>query len=211
MLSGDTREIKDGFTVMGYRHRYRWGVMVLLGLGLCLGLGWHFGPNPQAAIAQNAPPPTLAPAMPMIAGNFDDPQGRFQIGIFEGYQVSRAGNAPLIQAPDGSLAYTVVIAPLPSEVATASEADLVQVTEATFGPGEGFTAGDVQAIPGGGIRINWTGRLSQGAAAPQPISGKIFARQRNSDAFLLLVAATADREAQLSDAIVTLGGTLTVP
>jgi len=196
---------------MGHRHRYRWLMVAVVSLGLCLWLGWRWDGDPPTAAAQNAPPPTLAPAMPMLAGNFDDPQGRFQIGIFEGYQVSRAGNAPLIQSPDGSLAYTVAVAPLPAGAAIATEADLVQVTQQTFGQGEGFTTGDVQAIPGGGIRINWTGRLSQGAAPPQPITGKVFARQRNGSAFLLMVAATADREAQVSDAIVTLGGTLTVP
>lgn len=196
----------------GHRYRYRWLMVAVISLSLCLGLGWHGGGEPSAAVAQNAPPPALAPALPMIAGNFDDPQGRFQIGIFEGYQVSRAGNAPLIQDPDGSLAYTVAIAPLPSGAAMATEADLVQVTQQTFGQGEGFTTGDVQAIPGGGIRINWTGRLSQGAAPPQPIAGKVFARQRDGSAFLLMVAATAAREeAQVSDAIVTLGSTLTVP
>lgn len=196
---------------MGHRNRYRWLIVMLLSLGLCLGLGWHWRGIPSAAVAQNAPPPTLAPALPMMSGNFEDAQGRFQIGIFEGYQVSRAGSAPLLQAPDGSLAYTVAIAPLPSGAAMATEADLVQVSQETFGQGEGFTTGDVQAIPGGGLRINWTGRLSQGAAPPQPMVGKIFARQRGSEAFLLMVAATADREAQVSDAIVTLGGTLNVP
>jgi hypothetical protein len=147
----------------------------------------------------------------MISGNFEDPQGRFQIGLLEGYQVNRAGAAPLLQAPNGSLAYTVVIAPLPTGANPATEADLVQVAQQTFSRGESFTAGDVQAIPGGGVRINWTGLLSQGAAPPQPITGKIFARQRGGDAFLLMVAATTAAEAQVSDAIVTLGSTLTVP
>jgi hypothetical protein len=146
----------------------------------------------------------------MISGNFQDPQGRFQIGIFDDYKVSRAGSAPLIQNPDGSLAYTIAIAPLPMGTAVASEADLVATAQRTFGQGEGFTVGDVQAIPGG-IRINWTGQLSQGAAPPQPITGKMFARQQGGNAFLLMVAATADREAQLTDAIVTLGSTLLVP
>lgn len=199
---------------MGHRHRfrYRWLMVAVVSLSLCLGLGWRWSGAPSAAVAQNAPPPTLAPALPMIAGNFDDPQGRFQIGIFEGFQVNRVGNAPLIQSPDGSLAYTVAIAPLPGGAAMATETDLVQVTQQTFGQGEGFTTGGVQAIPGGGLRINWTGQLSQGATPPQPITGKVFARQRDSNAFLLMVAATADREeAQVSDAIVTLGGTLTVP
>ncbi|MFH7245215.1 MAG: hypothetical protein ACHWZW_20450 [Spirulina sp.] len=196
---------------MGHRNRYRWLIVALLSLGLCLGLGWRWSGTNSAAVAQNAPPPSLAPALPMISGNFEDPQERFQIGIFEGYQVNRAGSAPVIQAPDGSLAYTVAITPLPAGSAPATEADLVQVTQQTFGQGEGFTTGDVQAIPGGGVRINWTGLLSQGAAPPQPIAGKIFARQRDSEAFLLMVAATAAAEAQVSDAIVTLGSTLTVP
>jgi hypothetical protein len=39
----------------------------------------------------------------------------------------------------------------------------------------------------------------------------MFARQQGGNAFLLMVAATADREAQLTDAIVTLGSTLLVP
>jgi hypothetical protein len=147
----------------------------------------------------------------MISGNLEDPQGRFQIGIFDGYTVSQVGSSPLLQAPDGSLAYTVAIAPLASGPQPAAEADLIGAAQQTFGHGEGFTTGDVQAIPGGGIRINWTGRLSQGGSPPQPISGKIFARQRGSEAFLLMVAATSDREAQVSDAIVTLGSTLAVP
>lgn len=195
---------------MGHRYRYRWLIVMLVSLGLCLGLSWRMGEGQPAALAQNAPPPTLAPAMPMMSGNFTDPQGRFQIGIFDGYQVSRAGTAPLIQAPDGSLAYTVALAPLPGGAAPAAEADLVEAARRTFSQGEGFTVGDVQAIPGG-IRINWTGQLSQGAAPPQPVTGKIFARQRNSEVFLLMVAATADREAQVTDAIVTLGSTLLVP
>jgi hypothetical protein len=155
----------------------------------------------------------------LLSGNISVSAG-FQIGKIGALRLFsflhgllfRNGNAPLIQDPDGSLAYTVAIAPLPSGAAMATEADLVQVTQQTFGQGEGFTTGDVQAIPGGGIRINWTGRLSQGAAPPQPIAGKVFARQRDGSAFLLMVAATAAREeAQVSDAIVSLGSTLTVP
>ncbi|NJL48528.1 MAG: hypothetical protein HC929_14915 [Leptolyngbyaceae cyanobacterium SM2_5_2] len=159
----------------------------------------------------NAPPPTLAPALPMISGNFEDPQGRFQIGIFDGYRVSTAGTSPLFEAPDGSLAYTVAIAPLTTDLNQVSEADLVGAAQRTFGRGEGFAAGDIQPIPGGGIRINWTGQLSQGTVPPQPIIGKIFARQVESNAFLLLVAATEAGEPQLSDAIIALGSTLTVP
>ncbi|MBW4484612.1 MAG: hypothetical protein KME14_18925 [Tildeniella torsiva UHER 1998/13D] len=186
---------------------------IALVVSILLTQGMHLSSEigDRNAVAQtNAPPPALAPALPMVNGSFEDPQGRFQIGIFDGYSVSSAGGNPLFQAADGGLAYTVAVAPLPS--APTPEAALVASAESTFGAGEGFVAGDdVQPIPGGGIRINWTGRLSQGAAPPQPITGKIFARQRGEEAFLLLVAATSAAEPQLSDAINALGGTLTVP
>ncbi|MGF1517350.1 MAG: hypothetical protein ACFCVB_06040 [Nodosilinea sp.] len=195
----------------------RFGVLIVGAIALVVsivltqGLPGGVGKNTPDALAQgNAPPPALAPALPMVSGSFEDPQGRFQIGILDGYSVSSAGGSPLFQAADGSLAYTVAVAPLAS--AQASEAALVAAAESTFGAGEGFVAGnDVQPIPGGGIRINWSGRLSQGAAPPQPIAGKIFARQRGNEVFLLLVAATSAAEPQLADAINALGGTLTVP
>ncbi|HSM83546.1 MAG TPA: hypothetical protein VLS96_17805 [Nodosilinea sp.] len=194
---------------MGQRMR-RWRGLglgaIALAVSVLLGLGLHLG---RVQAQGNAPPPALAPALPMVSGSFSDPQGRFQIGIFEGYSVSSAGGNPLFQAADGSLAYTVAVAPLP--VAATPEAALVAAAESTFGAGEGYVAGDVQPIPGGGVRINWAGQLSQGAAPPQPITGKIFASQRNAQAFLLLVAATETGEPQLSDAINALGSTLTVP
>lgn len=191
---------------MGYRHQYRWLIVLLLSLGICLSLGWRWGGDNTTAVAQPTPSPNLAPALPALGGTLEDTQGRFQIGIFDGYQVNRAGRTPLIQAPDGRLAYTVVVVPMAAE----AEADLLTAAQDVFGQGEGFTPGDVQTIPDG-IRINWTGRLSQGAAPPQPITGKIFARQRGSNVVLLLVAATANHEAQVADAIVTLDSTLTVP
>jgi hypothetical protein len=190
-------------------------VSIVLTQGMHLGGGGNTLDALRAAIPEgiaqgNAPPPALAPALPMVSGSFADPQGRFQIGILDGYSVSSAGGSPLFQAADGSLAYTVAVAPLPT--APTPDAALIAAAESTFGAGEGFVAGDdVQPIPGGGIRINWSGRLSQGAAPPQPITGKIFARQRREEVFLLLVAATSVAEPQLSDAINALGGTLTVP
>ncbi len=190
-------------------------VSIVLTQGMHLGGGGNTPDALRAAIPEgiaqgNAPPPALAPALPMVSGSFADPQGRFQIGILDGYSVSSAGGSPLFQAADGSLAYTVGVAPLPT--APTPAAIRAASAESTFGAGEGFVAGDdVQPIPGGGIRINWSGRLSQGAAPPQPITGKIFARQRREEVFLLLVAATSVAEPQLSDAINALGGTLTVP
>ncbi|TVQ07309.1 MAG: hypothetical protein EA368_14490 [Leptolyngbya sp. DLM2.Bin27] len=183
---------------------------IALAMSVLLAQGWGLEQSPFKAQAQgNAPPQALAPALPMVSYSFEDPQGRFQIGIFDGYSVSAAGGNPLFQAADGSLAYTVAVAPLPAD--NAPDAALLAAAKGTFGNGEGFVAGDVQPLPGGGVRINWAGRLSQGAAAPQPIVGKIFARQRGDEVFLLLVAATPAAENQVSDAISALGSTLIVP
>jgi hypothetical protein len=192
--------------------RFRVLLMGMMAVALALGLARGLPPmqGSPAAIAQgNPPPPALAPALPMVSGRFEDPQGRFQIGILDGFTVSTAGGSPLFQATDGSLAYTVAVAPL--TFAETPEAALVAAAQSTFGNGEGFVAGNVQPIPGGGVRINWSGRLSQGTTPPQPITGKIFARQRENNVFLLLVAATPVAEAQLSDAIIALGSTLIVP
>jgi hypothetical protein len=189
-------------------------IALLASILLTQGIHWDLGlsgrtVSPLAQAQGNAPPPALAPALPMVSGSFEDPQERFQIGILEGYSVNSVGVNPLFQAADGSLAYTVAVAPLLA--ASSPEAAMVAAAETTFGNGEGFVAGDVQPIAGGGVRINWAGRLSQGAAPPQPITGKIFARQRDAQVFLLMVAATSAGEAQVSDAINALGSTLTVP
>ena len=206
----------EDLTMGQVSRRFRGLVMgaIALAVSVLLAQGLHLGGGSGllGVVAQtqgNAPPPVLAPALPMVGGSFEDSQGRFQIGILEGFTVSSANGSPLFQAVDGRLAYTVAVAPLPK--ADSPDAALVRAAQRTFGQGEGFVTGDVRSIPGGGVRFNWTGRLSQGAAAPQPITGKIFARQRDSEVFLLLVAATEAGEAQVSDAILALGSTLIVP
>jgi hypothetical protein len=189
--------------------RWSWLMLVLLALGVALGWGW--GSVWQMAPLQaqtNAPPVELAPALPMVSGTFQDGGDRFEIGILDGFEVSSVGSAPLFQAPDGSLAYTVVVAPAEPE---ASDATLLRLANEAFGQGEGFTPAGQQALPGGGLQILWTGQLTQGNGPPQPISGQIFAKQRDTDVFLLMVAATAGQADQVGDAIATLGSTLTVP
>ncbi|MGB3138238.1 MAG: hypothetical protein WBB18_15635 [Nodosilinea sp.] len=184
-------------------------IALVISLLLAQGTHWDGRSGGSAQAQGNTPPPALAPPLPMVSGSFEDPQGRFQIGILDGYSVSSTGGNPLFQAADGSLAYTIAVAPL--RPASSPAAAMVAAAQATFGAGEGFVTSDVQPIAGGGVRINWAGRLSQGAAPPQPITGKIFARQRETEVFLLLVAATDAGEAQVADAINALGSTLVVP
>lgn len=189
--------------------RWAWVLLVVVGLGIALGLNRGDIALLQPLHAQtNAPPPELAPTLPMVSGAYRDADGQFEIGILSGYEVSTAGSAPLFQAPDGSLAYTVVVSPAEPG---ASNVALEEVAERVFGQGEGFTTSGLQSLPGGGLQIDWRGQLSQGNAPPQPISGKIFAKQRGSDVFLLMVAATGAGAPQVGDAIATLGSTLKVP
>jgi len=195
---------------MGLRlRRWSWLTLVLLALGGALGWGW--GNVWQLAPSQaqtNDPPPQLAPTLPMVSGTFQDAAKRFEIGILEGYKVSSVGSAPLFQAGDGSLAYTVVVSPAESN---ASDATLVRLANEAFGQGEGFTPIGQQTLPGGGLQISWTGQLSQGSGLPQSMSGQIFAKQRDTEVFLLMVAATEAGAEQVGDAISTLGSTLKVP
>jgi hypothetical protein len=188
--------------------RWSWFMVGVLALGATLGWGWgnvwHMSPI-QAQT--NPPPPELAPTLPMVSGTFQDAGERFEIGILDGYEVSSVGTNPLIQAPDGSLAYTVVVSPAQPD---APDGTLVRLANEAFGQGEGFTPIGQQALPGGGLKIRWTGQLTQGGGPPQPISGQIFAKQRATDVFLLMVAATEEGADQAEDAIAILGSTLKV-
>ena len=189
--------------------RWSWLALVLLTLGVSLGWAWgNVWLSSPLQAQTNAPPPELAPALPMVSGTFQDAEGQFEIGIFDGYEVSSLGAAPLFQAPDGSLAYTVVVSPAPPN---ADDGTLVQLANEAFGQGEGFAPIGQESLPGGGLQIRWTGRLTQARGGAQPISGQIFAKQRNSDVFLLLVAATEGATDQVEDAIASLGSTLKVP
>ncbi|MEM6426476.1 MAG: hypothetical protein AAF728_15155, partial [Cyanobacteria bacterium P01_D01_bin.128] len=115
--------------------------------------------------AEDAPAevPTDAPAIPELTGNFEDPQGRFQVGILDGFAITTVAGNPLLESADGNLAYTVVVLPTGStddaEVAL-TDAALAQAVKTTFAQGEGFQTTGFEAIPDGGVQIAWAGRLS---------------------------------------------------
>ena len=190
---------------------YRWSWLGLGVLAWAVALGWGWGTvwlSPPLQAQTNAPPPALAPVLPMVSGTFQDAEGQFVIGILDGYEVSTAGTSPLFQDPNGSLAYTVVVA---QAEPNAADDTLMQLANEAFGQGEGFTPIGRQTLPGGGLQISWRGQLTRARGGPQPITGQIFAKQRGSDVFLLLVAATEGATEQVGDAISTLGSTLNVP
>lgn len=144
-----------------------------------------------------------------ISGTYEEPQGRFQVGIIDGYSVSSAGGSPLFQQGDGGLAYSVVRVPLSSETPL-SDVGLAEITEQTLGQGEGFQAQTFDNVPGGGLQIAWTGRLSQGAAPPQPVGGLVLAKQEGSAAYLLVIAALEDAAGQVPSVAASLAATLEI-
>jgi hypothetical protein len=167
---------------------------------------------PSGAIAQspdNEIPTLTAPVLPAISGTYEDPQGTFQIGILEGYRVSTVGGAPLFQSERGDLAYSVVRVPLNS-ANPLSDVALVEIARQTLANGEGFRTHTFSSVTGGGLQIDWSGRLSQGAAPPEPISGRILARQREADVYLVITSAFDAAAPQLTQILDVLSSTLTI-
>lgn len=185
---------------------------VALVLSLMLGYGLS-DPLTVNAPALAQVEPTAENASPTdISGIYTDPQNRFEIGILNGYQVSTAGGSPLFQAPDGSLAYAVVLVPLDANAPDPlPDVALLRAAETALGQGEGFQTANFQPVEGGGLQIEWTGRLSQGSGPPQPISGRILAKQEGMTIYLLTVAGTETGSAQVEPATASLVPTLIVP
>lgn len=166
----------------------------------------------QEAVAQEATDDTdpipSNPGIP-ITGNYEDPQGNFQVGLLEGYATRSAAGSPLFQNDDGSLAYSIVRVPLESETQL-SEIGLVEIAQQTLGQGEGFQTQTFNTLPDGAVQIDWLGRLSQGTAPPQPVSGTILAKQQGAAAYLIVVAALDAAVEQVPDIVSTLADTLVV-
>ncbi|WP_008308913.1 hypothetical protein [Leptolyngbya sp. PCC 6406] len=143
-----------------------------------------------------------------LSGTYEDPRNRFQIGLAEGYAVSTAAGSSLFTSPDGSLAYSLIHAPLNSETPL-SEIGLVELARQVLGRGEGFQTQTFQPISTG-LQIAWTGQFTQGMAPPAPISGTIVAQQRGAAVYLLVVAAQDAALEQLPEATSALVESLTI-
>lgn len=143
-----------------------------------------------------------------LDGHFVDTQDNYQIGILEGYGVTSIGNSPLIEAPDGHLAYTVVTVPQVQNSfdRPLSDAALAQVAQGIFSRGEGFQATPYRSVPGG-VQISWTGQLTLGGVA-QPVGGELLALQTEKGITVLLVAATAVSAEEVPAAFSTLTNSL---
>ncbi|MEB3884377.1 hypothetical protein [Lyngbya sp. CCY1209] len=167
-------------------------------------------PTPQASpTPKPAPPPEPEPAvepLPLSGSAYQDPRGQFEVGILQDYNVGFAGNSPLLEAPDGNLAYTVVAKPRESDRAL-PDSSLAQIAIETFERGEGFDPGTYQSVGAGEIRMPWTGSLKIGANT-QPITGSILVRQVGDRILILLVSATQAGAENIDAAIAALSDTL---
>lgn len=161
-------------------------------------------PPSLAAPSPIAPSPaSTAPPLP-VSGEYKDPAGRFKVGILQNYKVSPLAGSVLIESPDGSLAYTVLVRSqgqlaLQNGTATFVNDALAKIAQTAFQQGEGFQPGQWQAIPGG-IKLDWTGSLTI-AGKSQPIGGTILVRQLPTDVAMILIAATQSATGQVPGAI----------
>ena len=163
-------------------------------------------PSPSPTPEPPPPPIPQVEPLPLSNNNYKDPQGRFQVGILDGYNVGFVGNFPLIESPEGNLAYTVVVKPRESD-RQLPNASLAQIAIETFERGEGFTPGSYQELGTNSVRLPWTGTLRIGSKT-QPIQGSILARQIGNNIFLLLVSATEEKTSEIDAAIAALSDTL---
>ncbi|MGP1387678.1 MAG: hypothetical protein ACTS2F_29340 [Thainema sp.] len=177
--------------------------------------------DPAATPAPTAAPtPLPVPTEPVVelefeplplSGNYEDDSGLFQVGILEGFTVSRAAAAPLFESGDGHIAYTVAIAPIdfsttPTDL---SNEALVRVAERVFGRGEGFRIQSVEPTANNGTLMEWLGSLTVGGAT-QPMQGSIIAQQAGSNVVLLLIAATDTGAETLTSVTGTLAESLEI-
>ncbi len=159
------------------------------------------------ATTSNPPATTLsAPTLPLSEAPYKDPQGRFEIGILENYKVSAIADAPLIESPDGNLAYTVVVQRKITKESFTNEA-LAQMAINQFQRGEGFQPNQLKVLSPGEILIPWTGSLTIGKNK-QPITGEILVRQNQDQIIILLVSATENAKDNIPSAIRTLSDVL---
>ncbi|WP_413163370.1 hypothetical protein ACL6C3_28745 [Capilliphycus salinus ALCB114379] len=163
-------------------------------------------PSPSPQPTPTPPPTPQVEPLPLSNNNYKDPQGRFQVGILDGYNVGFVGNFPLIESPEGNLAYTVVVKPRESS-RQIPNASLAQIAIETFERGEGFTPGSYQELGTASVRVPWTGTVRIGSKV-QPIQGSILARQINNNIFLLLVSATEEKTSEIDAAIAALSDNL---
>lgn len=161
---------------------------------------------PSAATPNTASEKISAANLPLSEQPYKDPQGRFEVGILENYKVSAIADMPLMESPDGNMAYTAIVQPKITNEQFSNEA-LAQMAINQFQRGEGFQPNQLQVLAEGEILITWTGTVTIGKK-PQPISGSILVRDNPDKILMLILSATDDASEDISSAIATLADSL---
>ncbi|NEO79974.1 hypothetical protein [Moorena sp. SIO4G3] len=162
----------------------------------------------QAQLSALAAPTTADTSAHTLRLNqepYKDLTKRFQVGILEGYKVSTIAGFPLMEAPDGNLAYTVLVEQRATD-RPLSNPSLAQIAIEQFRRGEGFQTANFQPVPGG-VSLPWRGSLTLGGQT-QPVSGVILARQLGKNVVVMLICATESAQGDVKDAITLLANTL---
>lgn len=158
--------------------------------------------TPGAEILAEATTPTASPS-----SFFSDPQQQYEIALLPGFKSYTVANQSILESADGNIAYSVTVVPtLTGQDIALTDAALAQVAQVTFQQGEGFIAKRFQPLSQGGIKIDWSGQVTNRTA--QPLSGTIFAQQSGDTVFLLMIAATDAGQAEFENAIAMLPSSL---
>ncbi len=186
-------------------------------------------PSPPSSPASPAstPVPSLSPeqleASPVQLSEepYQDPGGRFTVGVLaeylpaeneaetaergalQPYKIGTSAGIPLIESPDGNLAYTVIVQPLATD-RTLSNEELAEIAIEEFKRGEGFSPDEFRPVASGEVLVPWTGIFNN----KTPMQGTILVRQRDRMVYLLLISATDVAASKLEPAIALLFETL---
>ncbi|MCT7981815.1 hypothetical protein NG796_00760 [Laspinema sp. A4] len=188
--------------------------------------------SPASPSRQSAPTPTAAPSLSeeereaspvqLSEEPYKDPGGRFTVGLLaeylpadneeeetaergplQPYKIGSSAGIPLIESPDGNLAYTVIVQPL-ATARTLSNEELAEIAIEEFKRGEGFSPDEFRPIASGEVLVPWTGIFNN----KTPMQGTILVRQRDRSVYVLLISATDVAASKLEPAIALLFETL---
>ena len=173
-------------------------------------------PVVSPSLQATALPASSATPLPLQPLPYQDPGGRFRVGILQGYSVSPLAGSVLIESPSGGLAYTVVAQaqpmnnPIGPRLQTEGDIDLLaNAATAVFQRGEGFQPGPARLEAGGGIVMDWTGTLTIGGQS-QPVGGVILVRPSPRSILIALIAATQTGGNQVSAATAAIATSLEI-
>ncbi len=183
-------------------------------------------PSPPSSPA-STPAPSLseeqleASPVQLTEEPYQDPGGRFTVGVLaeylpteneaetadrgplQPYKIGTSAGIPLIESPDGNLAYTVIVQPLATD-RTLSNEELAEIAIEEFKRGEGFSPDEFRPVASGDVLVPWTGIFNN----QTPMQGTILVRQRDRTVYLLLISATDVAASKLEPAIALLFETL---